>query len=71
MPVELTLIFSICAGGLAKVRDTKAHSPPLYSSVSILNVRCILYVNNALHLRSHMRPLCYRKRKFQKDKNIF
>lgn len=74
MPVVLTLIFSICAGGLAKVRDTEAHSTALYSSVSILNVFCILYANSAMHLRIHMRFVCYRKRKYlnfkSKDKNV-
>lgn len=40
MPVMLTLIFSICAGGLAKVRDTKVHSPVLYSCE---HSECVLY----------------------------
>lgn len=70
MPVVLTLIFSICAGGLAKVRYTKA----LYSSLSILNVCCILYMNIAVHLRIYMRSVCYRKIKYlnfkSKDKNV-
>lgn len=68
MPVVLTLIFSICAGGLAKVRDTEAHSPALYSSVSILNVCCMLYANSAVHLRIHEICLLQKKKisKFQK-----
>lgn len=62
MPVVLTLIFSICAGGLAKVRVTEAHSPALYSFVR--NIFYKLYVNNAVHLRIHKRSVCYSGRKY-------